>query len=189
MPSAVATLHRRHAKSRIGGRGFTLIECSVVLLVLAVIACAVAPGLQTLIETRRLSSAATALAADIQLARHEAVARNQPLRVSFFAGPASNCYVVHTGSASACPCSADAATHCASDAVEIKTVAWPVSEHITLQSNVASILFDPLHGTSTPTGTLRIAAAQGREIHHVINIMGRVRSCSPQAAIAGYRAC
>jgi type IV fimbrial biogenesis protein FimT len=54
---------------------------------------------------------------------------------------------------------------------------------------VASMRFDPLHGTSTPTGTLRVVGANERAIHHVVNIMGRVRSCSPQAAVRGYAAC
>jgi len=31
--------------------------------------------------------------------------------------------------------------------------------------------------------------SQGKAIHHVVNIMGRVRSCSPQGDIPGYRAC
>jgi type IV fimbrial biogenesis protein FimT len=54
---------------------------------------------------------------------------------------------------------------------------------------VASVLFDPLHGTSTPAGTWRVIGTGGRAVHHVINVMGRVRSCSPQAAVPGYRAC
>jgi type IV fimbrial biogenesis protein FimT len=61
-----------------------------------------------------------------------------------------------------------------------------------VQANVASILFDPLHGTSTPTGTLRVVADSGRAVHHVVNIMGRVRTCSPAGAapvVAGYRVC
>ena len=50
-------------------------------------------------------------------------------------------------------------------------------------------LFDPLHGTSTPTGTLRLVDAGGRAVHHVVNVMGRVRSCSPPARAPAMRAC
>ena len=75
------------------------------------------------------------------------------------------------------------------DATEIRTVVLPIGERIALQANVASMLFDPVHGTSTPTGTLRVLDSRGRAIHHVVNIMGRVRSCSPQGAVPGYRAC
>jgi type IV fimbrial biogenesis protein FimT len=50
-------------------------------------------------------------------------------------------------------------------------------------------LFDPLHGTSSPTATLRVLGMNGRAVHHVINLMGRVRSCSPSTTVPGYPAC
>ena len=40
----------------------------------------------------------------------------------------------------------------------------------------ASMRFDPVRGTATPAGTLRIVGAEGRAIHHVVSAMGRVRS-------------
>ena len=58
-----------------------------------------------------------------------------------------------------------------------------------VQANVASILFDPVHGTSTPAGTVRVIGSTGRELRHVVNVMGRVRTCSPQGGVSGYRAC
>jgi type IV fimbrial biogenesis protein FimT len=60
---------------------------------------------------------------------------------------------------------------------------------VAVHANVASVLFDPLHGTSTPTGTLRLVGSGGREVQHVVNVMGRVRSCSPLGAVPGYRPC
>jgi type IV fimbrial biogenesis protein FimT len=65
----------------------------------------------------------------------------------------------------------------------------PASDRVLVQANVASILFDPMHGTSTPTGTVRVIGSNGRELRHVVNVMGRVRTCSPQGNVAGYRAC
>jgi len=50
-------------------------------------------------------------------------------------------------------------------------------------------LFDPVRGTSTPTATVQLSARNGTAIHQVMNIMGRVRSCSPAAAVSGYRRC
>ena len=170
-------------------RGVTLVEACIVLAVTAVLACTAAPGMQGLIDTRRLEAAATQLATDIQFVRTEAVARNQPLRLSFHARAAGSCYVVHTGAANQCDCAAAGAAQCLGDAREIKTVNVADADHVSLQANVSSMLFDPLHGTSTPTGTLRVIGRQGRAIHHVINVMGRVRSCSPLGAMPGYRAC
>lgn len=169
--------------------GITLIEACIVLAVTAIIATTAAPGMQDLIDTRRLQGAATLLATDVHFIRSEAVARNQPLRLSFHASPAGSCYVVHSGAADQCNCDASGPAQCSGDAREIKTVTVANAEHVSLQTNVGSLLFDPLHGTSSPTGTLRLLGTRNRAIHHVINIMGRVRSCSPQAAMPGYRAC
>lgn len=170
-------------------RGLTLIEACIVLAVTAIVASSAAPAMQSLIDARRLEGAANQLAADIQFVRTEAVARNEALRLSLHAAPAGSCYVIHTGNAADCTCAGAGPALCSGDAQQVKTVTIVAAERVALQANVASVLFDPVHGTSTPTGTLRVTGASGRAIHHVINVMGRVRSCSPQAAVPGYRAC
>jgi type IV fimbrial biogenesis protein FimT len=169
--------------------GVTLVEACTVVAVLAILASTAAPNLQGLIDSRRLDGAATQLATDIQFVRTEAVARNLPVRLSFHATTDGSCYVLHTGNADQCDCSAPGPATCSGDARQIKTVALTAADRVSLQTNVASVLFDPLHGTSTPTGTLRLIGQQGRAVHHVINVMGRVRSCSPLGAMPGYRAC
>ena len=170
-------------------RGITLVEVCAVICIGSILAAAAAPNLQGLIDSRRLDGVATLLATDIQFARSEAVARNLPVRLSFYANANGNCYVVHTGNADQCTCDTSGPATCNGDALQVKTVALTTADRVSLQTNVASVLFDPLHGTSTPTGTLRLVGQQGRAVHHVINVMGRVRSCSPQGAMPGYRAC
>lgn len=174
---------------RATARGFTLIESCIALAVVAIVTCSVAPGLSDLFESRRLNGVAAQLATDIQFARSSAVARNRSLRISFSSTASSSCYVVHTGSAADCVCASSAPAVCSGAAIELRTVVLPASDRVVLQSNVASILFDPMHGTSTPTGTLRLIDSHGRAIHHVINIMGRVRTCSPLGAVPGHRVC
>ena len=170
-------------------RGVTLVEACIVMAVLGIVTTSAAPGMQGLIETRRVDGAATQLATDIQYVRSEAVSRNQPVRLSFYSSAESSCYVLHTGLSAQCTCGATAPALCSGDARQIKTVVLPAAQRVRVQANVASVLFDPLHGTSTPTGTLRVLGAQGRAVHHVINVMGRVRSCSPLNTQPGYRAC
>ena len=170
-------------------RGITLVEACAVISIGSILAAAAAPNLQGLIDSRRLDGAATLLATDIQFARSEAVARNLPVHLSFYANADGSCYVVHTGNADQCACDASGPATCSGGAHHVKTVALTAADRVSLQTNVASVLFDPLHGTSTPTGTLRVIGQQGRAVHHVINVMGRVRSCSPQGAMPGYRAC
>jgi type IV fimbrial biogenesis protein FimT len=185
----MATKHISKAPRAGGQRGITLLEACVVIAVTAIVAATALPSFSDLIDTHRLAGAATRLAADIQFARSEALARNRPLRLSVHAGADASCWVVHTGGAAECSCAHGASVVCSGAAVEIKSVVLPAAERVGVVANVASIAFDPLHGTSTPTGTLRLIDAHGRAIHHVVNVVGRVRSCAQGAAIAGYPAC
>ena len=169
-------------------RGFSLIEATVVVAVAAVVATTAVPGLVDFIDGRRLDSAATALATDLQFVRTEAVARNQSVRISFHEAPGGTCWVVHTGAAAQCRCVDAPPAVCEGGAREIKTVVLGASDRVAVQANVASIAFDPMHGTSTPTGTVRLIDRRGRAVHHVVNVMGRVRSCTP-AGVPGWRAC
>lgn len=175
-----------HSKQQ---RGFSLIEAGMVIAVSAVLAASATPGMQDLIAARRLDSAATQLASDIHLVRSAAIARGQALRLSFLPRSGGSCYVIHTGAANACACADDGPAVCHGAAREIKTVNLSDSDRLQLSANVASVLFDPMHGTSTPTGTLRLVGANGREVRHIVNILGRVRSCSPAPGVPGFRAC
>lgn len=169
-------------------RGFSLIEATVVVAVAAVVAAAAVPSLVDFIDGRRLDATATALAADLQFVRTEAVARNTAIRLSIKDAPGGTCWVVHTGAAAQCRCVEAPPAVCAGGALEIKTVILGANDRVAVQGNVASIAFDPLHGTSTPTGTLRLVDSRGRAVHHVVNVMGRVRSCTP-SGVPGWRAC
>ena len=170
-------------------RGFTLIEACMVLAVSTVLATTAAPSMQEMIAARRLENAATQLATDIQLIRTAAVARNQALRLSFVPRAGGSCYVIHTGAVDQCDCTGPGPAVCTGVAREIKTVIVAAADQVSIAANVGSVLFDPMHGTSSPTGTLRVIGATGREVRHVINVMGRVRSCSPAPSVPGYRAC
>ena len=184
----------KHASSTIrerAQRGVSLLEAAIVAAVVAIVGASALPSFAALVDARRLDGAAARLAADIQFARSEAIARNRSLRLTIGAGRNdATCWIVHTGGAADCACPADGTNAVCSDgAFAIQSVVLPGTERVRVVGNVGSIVFDPLHGTSTPTATLRLLDARGRAIHHVVNVLGRVRSCSPQAAIAGYPAC
>jgi len=105
-----------------GSCGFSLVEAMVVVAVIAVVATTAVPSLVAFIDGRRLDATATALAADVQFVRTEAVARNQPIRISFHDAPGGTCWVVHTGPAAQCSCNDTPPAVCGGGAVEIKTV-------------------------------------------------------------------
>jgi type IV fimbrial biogenesis protein FimT len=173
-------------------RGITLVEAAIVIAIAAITVTSAAPAFHAFIEKQRLHGAADQLATDIRYARAEAIARNTGLRLSVQAAPWGNCYVIHSGTAEQCRCTASGPAVCEGEAREIKTTQLPARDGIALRANVSSMLFDPLHGTSTPAGTLKLVAASGRTVHQVVNVMGRVRACSPEGpatAVPGYRAC
>jgi len=168
-------------------RGLGLVELSTVIAIVGVLAAVATPGLRGVLDARRLDGAATRLAADLQFARSEAVARNQALR--FAVQPAAGCWIVHTGSAGDCRCNGDGQSSCSGSASALKTVTLDAADGIRLQTNTASLLFDPVHGTSTPTGSLSVLGRDGRELRHVVNVLGRIRTCTPLGNVPGHVPC
>jgi type IV fimbrial biogenesis protein FimT len=184
-----ALFHRKPVPARGSQRGVTLVETSVVASVLAVVTGLVAPQFDELRQRKQLEGAAAQLEADVHHTRMLAVARNAPLRISFESGAAGSCYVIHTGAAQQCRCAADGQAVCQGDAQAERVVHFGAGAAISLSSNSRSVLFDPMRGTSSPTATVQLRAERGGAIHQVLNIMGRVRSCSPAPALSGYRRC
>ncbi len=170
-------------------RGITLVETLVTTAIMAVAAGTTIPGMTALRTQHQLAQAAAEFETDVQHARSLAVAGNQSLRVTFDSHGGTSCYIIHTGSADDCHCAGDGPALCHDEGQALRTVPFVAGSAIALSANVRSIVFDPVKGTSTPTGTVRLVARDGRAVHQVINIMGRVRSCSPGKGMPGYKAC
>lgn len=173
-------------------QGVTLIEASVVVAISAITIGTAAPSYRQFIERQRLHGVAAQLATDLQFTRAESVMRNSGLRLSVYSQGWGSCYVIHSGAASQCTCNESGTATCIGGAKQLKTVQLPNADQLALESNVNSILFDPMHGTSTPAGTFKVIASSRRAVHHVVNLMGRVRSCSPNVnapAVPGYTVC
>jgi type IV fimbrial biogenesis protein FimT len=169
--------------------GVTLVETAAVTAVVAAITSVAIPSFEQALDRRHLEGAAAQLETDIHYARSLAVARNRPLRISFDNTDGASCYVIHTGSAQQCSCAADGSAVCQGDATAERSVRYAADSAVSLKSNSRSVLFDPVRGTSTPTATVQLKAGSGMAIHQVLNVMGRVRSCSPAPALSGYARC
>lgn len=166
--------------------GFTVVEAAVVLVITALLATLAWPSMQSVIDGHRLDGAARRLAAHLQQARFEALGRNEAVQLSVLDdGAGGSCYLVHSGPRAACSC----AGGCSTEAVLLEAVQLPVEGRLRLSAPASSLRFDPQLGTCTPAGTLRLMAADGRSVHHVVNVIGRVRSCSPGAQASGYAPC
>lgn len=174
---------------RASQQGLTLVESLISLAVVTVSLGAAVPGFKQAQERRQLEGAAAQLATDLHHARSLAVARRAAVRVGVQALEGSSCYVVHTGSAGDCRCTESGTAVCTSGAEALRTVAFAAGQPLRLSSTSASMLFDPDRGTVTPTGTLQLQARSGPALRQVVNIMGRVRACSPGGSLPGYPAC
>jgi type IV fimbrial biogenesis protein FimT len=166
-------------------RGVTLIEASITLAIAGILAGSALPSFKESLDKRSVEGFSSEVGTDLRYARSEAVARNTGVRVSFYQG----CYVVHTGSRDDCQCDGQGPAVCTGDAVALKTVNSAEARGVQVVSNVSSMRFDPSHGTTSPTGTVCTVPANGRSVHHVVSLMGRVRTCQPAAANAPCAPC
>lgn len=170
--------------------GLSLVELAVTLSIVATGLAMALPSFAGLRHQSLLRGHADQLLHDLQWARSEAVSRNQGVRLDVMRTPSGQaCWLVHTGAQGACACADDGPASCDAGAEALRTVVLPRRDGVSLQSTSRSVLFHPLRGTVTPTTTVRLDGAQGDSLQHVVNIMGRVRSCVPQGRVGGYAPC
>ncbi len=170
-------------------RGISLIESMLVLFVLSVVIGTALPSLQSLRQRAALSGTAAQLETDLQFARSQARAISRTVRLTLGDADGATCYMVHTGPAADCRCGGSRPAACTGDSELLRSVTLDVKGDVQVRSASKSVAFDPLKGTVTPTATLRVEGRDGRAIHQVVNLLGRVRSCSPLGRSAGELAC
>ena len=171
-------------------RGLTLAEAMTTAALAAVAAGLAIPSFTGFLGRHRLEGLAAEVATDLQFVRMEAVSRQRPVRISFESDAAgTTCYVIHTGGPGGCTCLAGPPATCGAGSTEIKTQHFPPGDGPGVRANVASMLYDPTFGTVSPTATVRIGTARQSGLHHVVSLLGRVRTCAPPGGLPGYRAC
>ena len=170
-------------------RGLSLVEAMCCLAIGASLVGVAVPGFGEVRMRQQLKLSASQLAANINLARSSAMLQGKSIRLTWRSSATGSCYMVHSGSASLCNCDAGGSAACSVGAALVRSEFLPNSSQVALSVATTSILFDAQKGTVTPTATLKLTDTHGRAIHQVVNIMGRLRSCSPHAQVAGMAAC
>jgi type IV fimbrial biogenesis protein FimT len=184
----MANTHSFRATTRFQ-RGISLIESTVATAVVAVAAGTVGPGLMTLRTHQAVIGAAAEFETDVAQVRSLAVASGVTWRISFESVAGESCYVIHPVDSGDCRCLGQPAPVCADGTPAYKRAAFARGTSVTLSANLRSMTFDGVKGTSTPAGTVRFVGRDGSALHQVVNVMGRVRSCSPDRAIKGFKNC
>jgi len=169
--------------------GFSLIDGLVATSVVAILAGIAATSASDSRARQLLLGAATELEADLQQAHAWAQVLNAPIRLSFEAAEGGSCYVIHTGPTQDCSCLSPQGAACEAGATPLRTVRFDGPQGLQVSANVRSLTLDPLRGTLSPTGTVKMTAANGAAVHQVINLTGRIRTCSPTPGLAGFKAC
>lgn len=176
--------------TRLTQRGLTLVEAGTATAIAAAALTTTIGSFGNLVQRRHTEGVAAELSTDLQLARSESVMRNTGVRFGFQGGvDGARCYVIYTGAANACSCTEPGAPVCSGEAVAIKAVRLSSDSRTSVHANVASMLFDPTRATVTPTATIQVRSADGRQINHIVNILGRVRSCAAVGDWSGLRPC
>lgn len=183
--------HRTNASSlqRRRQQGLTLIEALCAASVLATTLGLAIPGMQSWRNKQALLAEAAELETAVNHARSAAVAMGRPVRLETQLSATGSCYLVHTGSTGACTCTGQGSALCSDDAQALRVADQPSGNPVRLVTTNLSLAFDPQRGTVTPTATFRFQDSQGRSLHQIVNVMGRMRSCSPQGKTLGLKPC
>ncbi|MBK6471457.1 MAG: prepilin-type N-terminal cleavage/methylation domain-containing protein [Betaproteobacteria bacterium] len=139
--------------------GVTLIELLVVVALIGAILVLAAPAFKDMILMQRLRGVQSELITDLQLARGEAVARRDFVRVRFQSASdsSSTCYTIYTSSnpATRCDCLAGPGSACTAPMIEIKTVLVPRDRQVTLAPvPIAMFGWEPTFAFDWRTGGL-----------------------------------
>lgn len=167
--------------------GVSLLEACIVLAIAAVLAAMAVPSFSAALQRRAIEAAASQFEFDVREARMQALARSQGVRIRF--ADDGRCYVLHTGAADACTCDGGGPPRCDAGAELVKAERWAADDDVRVHAGAPSTLFDAVHGTASPANTVRVTGAAGHAVHAVVNLMGRVRACSPAPGLSGYPPC
>ncbi len=182
----VALPQKRHARQQ----GCTLIESLCGLVIMLVLLGGAWPMLKDLVARQTLLAQAAELETDLVLARTQSQVQKESLRFSVHQPVGGgSCYIIYSGPSGACRCQGNGQSTCDAGAQVLRLAEPSKRAGITLAALARPLTFDAMMGTVTPTATLRLTDRDGRSVHQVINLTGRVRTCTPDLAWGGMRRC
>jgi Tfp pilus assembly protein FimT len=180
----------RTANRRRNSMGFTLVEACIAMGITATLLSQAVPAMTRMRHEQQLRGASEVLATDLRLARSEAMRIGRSVFFRISGKGANACYLLHTGARNDCDCAGGQASCPAPGSTVLRAEWLPAGQSLHLSSNVETMQFEHVRGLVTPTGTIEVSLDDGRAIHQVVAITGRVRSCSAgNARFAGMPKC
>ena len=169
--------------------GVALLELLVASALAAALSASAWVQLADWLGMRRLQAASADWVRVLMLARQWSFELQQPVRLDLAASPQlpQACLLAHTGQRGDCSgCSGPVACRAG---VRLLARTAPLPTGVSASANISSQLWSPGSRSVSPTGTLRLHLSDGRTVHHVVNLAGRLRRCSPDGPTAGWPAC
>jgi prepilin-type N-terminal cleavage/methylation domain-containing protein len=165
---------------RLPRAGFTLLELVMAMAIAVVLAAVGLPSYADLVARQRLQSVVENLRADIALARREAGARAQPVRIGFVPGD-DWCYVLTTGASTDCRPSVSAG--------QLRRVRSQDSPGVRLLLAQTMQLDGRNAGQPGGESFARFGLADGRQLQVRLGPLGHASICAPAAPMAGVPPC
>jgi len=169
---------RRSASLR-NSSGVSLLEICICLAILCLLSLPALQAMRDLRERNRLHGLAEQVYVDLQFARSESVRNGSTIHLSFVDTVEGSCYWMHAGKTAACACDNTGNVSCGPTGALIRASWLPRSSGAQIRSNVGRMTFQGEQGTVSSAGTVEVSVKDGAVVRHVISVMGRIRSCSP----------
>jgi type IV fimbrial biogenesis protein FimT len=157
-------------------RGLTLLEMSIALAVVAVLATLALPSFGSMMSRHRLKAAAEQMSMDLAELRQLATQRGEPMHVNLSAGP-QWCYALAV--AGGCDCRVP-------QGCQLKTVRAKDHPGVTLLQ-AQDLRIEPLPGPTSGGAVLQ--GSDGAQLRVGLGPLGRAKVCAPAAAVPGFVAC
>lgn len=144
-------------KKRFRQAGLSLQELLITMAVMGILAMVAVPTYIGAVDRYRVRGAAEQLFADLQYSKSEAIKRNDEVTLSVSSGNPWS-YTVTTDSGTV-----------------LKTVSSDSFTGTTMNSNVASISFNPTRGTTGVAGTITFSGTSSLTASVIVSSIGRIR--------------
>lgn len=177
------------------GRGFTLVELLVTLLIAGVLLAIAVPSMREFVARKRVEGIAGELATDLRYLRSVQIERNRPMGIRFSSSPQMTCYVLFEeggGRGADCDCAQQPICNAVAGAsIELKTVSLPAASGISVTAAPASIRLVGANGMPDANATLvaSVSSSLGGEVRVETNQVARPSLCSVSGAHSALAPC